>query len=174
MQMVLWNPNPFWLKFLATTPLFCPSGSAPNASTMAGAAMNIDMASDMTPANATTVAEVPAGAVTVDVAELMLERERLAMDREALRSFVVERHYVRGPDNSDDEYWSWKRAFELQADMLQSIGDQAAEVDDLAHSTNLEYEVNARMTEMRAELKEAVQVSREITANSRSGTLSQR
>ena len=168
MQMVLLNLNPFWLKFLATTPLFCPSGSAPNASTMAGAAMNIDMASDMTPAKATT------GAVAVDVAELMLERERLAMDREALRSFVVERHYVRGPDNSDDEYWSWKRAFELQADMLQSIGDQAAEVDDLAHSTNLEYEVNARMTEMRAELKEAVQVSREITANSRSGTLSKR
>ena len=58
--------------------------------------------------------------------------------------------------------------------MLQSIGDQAAEVDDLAHSTNLEYEVNARMTEMRAELKEAVKVSREITANSCSGTLSKR
>ena len=168
MQMALLNLNPFWLKFLATTPLFCPSGSAPNASTMAGAAMNIDMASDMTPANATT------GAVAVDVAELMLERERLAMDREALRSFVVERHYVRGPDNSDDEYWSWKRAFELQADMLRSIGNQAADVHDLAHNTCLEDEVNAQMTEMRAELEEAVQVSREITANSRSGTLSQR
>ena len=96
------------------------------------------------------------------------------MDREALRSFVVERHYVRGPDNSDDEYWSWKRAFELQADMLRSIGNQAADVHDLAHNTCLEDEVNAQMTEMRAELDEAVQVSREITANSRSGTLSQR
>ena len=174
MQTVLSNPNPFWLKFLATTPLFCPSGSAPNASTMAGAAMNIDMASDMTPANATTGAEVPAGAVAVDVAELMLERERLAMDREALRSFVVERHYVRGPNNSDDEYWSWKRAFELQADMLRSIGNQAADVHDLAHNTGLEDEVNAQMSEMKTELDEAVNLSREITANGRSGTLIQR
>ena len=174
MQMVLWNPNPFWLKFLATTPLFCPSGSAPNASTMAGAAMNIDMASDMTPANATTVAEVPAGAVAVDVAELMLERERLAMDREALRSFVVERHYVRGPDNSDDEYWSWKRAFELQADILQSIGNLASDVHDLAYNTGLEDEVNAEMSELKAEVDEAVKVSREITAKGRSGTLIRR
>ena len=29
--------------------------------------------------------------------ELVLERERLAMDREALRSFLVERHYIHVP-----------------------------------------------------------------------------
>ncbi len=29
--------------------------------------------------------------------ELLLERERLAMDREALRSFLVERHYIHVP-----------------------------------------------------------------------------
>ena len=31
------------------------------------------------------------------VEELLLERERLAMDREALRSFLVERHYIHVP-----------------------------------------------------------------------------
>ena len=31
------------------------------------------------------------------VEELLLERERLAMDREALRSFLVERHYIHAP-----------------------------------------------------------------------------
>ena len=31
------------------------------------------------------------------VEELLLERERLAMDREALRSYLVERHYIHVP-----------------------------------------------------------------------------
>ena len=79
MRTVLWNPKLFWLKFpatrAATYALFCPSGSATDASTMAGAAhaiaVNLEMAdidmamADVAPANATTVADVPAGAVTV-------------------------------------------------------------------------------------------------------------
>ena len=181
MRTVLWNPKLFWLKFpatrAATYALFCPSGSATDASTMAGAAhaiaVNLDMTlADVTPANATTVADVPAGAVTVvDVAELMLERERLAMDREALRSFVVERHYVRGPEFSEDDYWSWRRAFDLQANMLRNICDQATDIDDLAHGTDLEASVDASMNDMITELKEAVKVSHEIVASSRRGTL---
>ena len=138
---------------------------------------DIDMAmADAAPADAIAIADAaPANAIAMaDVAELMLERERLAMDREALRSFVVERHYVRAPEFSEDDYWSWRRAFDLQANMLQNICDQATDVDDLAHGTDLGDEVNACITEMRAELKEAVNLSREITANSRSGTLSQR
>ena len=124
---------------------------------------DIDIAmADAAPANAIAMA---------DVAELMLERERLAMDREALRSFVVERHYVRGPEFSEDDYWSWRRAFDLQANMLQNICDQATDVDDLAHGTYLEASVNASMNDMITELKEAVKVSREIVASSRRGTL---
>ena len=186
MRTVLWNPKLFWLKFpatrAATHALFCPSGSATDASTLADAAhaiaVNLEMAdidmamADVAPANATTVADVPAGAVTVvDVAELMLERERLAMDREALRSFVVERHYVRGPEFSEDDYWSWRRAFDLQANMLRNICDQATDIDDLAHGTDLEASVDASMNDMITELKEAVKVSREIVASSRRGTL---
>ena len=151
------------------------AGAAAIDITMTDAAPADTIALDAAPANALAMAGAPANALAMaDVSELMLERERLAMDREALRSFVVERHYVRGPDSSDDEYWSWKRAFELQADILQSIGNQAADVHDLAHNTGLEDEVNAQMSEMKAELHEAVNLSREITANGRSGTLSQR
>ena len=151
------------------------AGAAAIDITMTDAAPADTIALDAAPANALAMAGAPANALAmVDVSELMLERERLAMDREALRSFVVERHYVRGPDNSEDEYWSWKRAFELQADILQSIGNQAADVHDLAHNTGLEDEVNAQMSEMKAEVDEAVKLSREITANGRSGTLIQR
>ena len=151
------------------------AGAAAIDITMTDAAPADTIALDAAPANALAMAGAPANALAmVDVSELMLERERLAMDREALRSFVVERHYVRGPDSSDDEYWSWKRAFELQADILQSIGNQAADVHDLAYNTGLEDEVNAEMSEMKAEVDEAVKLSREITANGRSGTLIRR
>ena len=57
------------------------------------------------------------------VEELLQERERLAMDREALRSFVVERHYIQAPDFSEDPLWTWKNVFECQADQLQHIRD---------------------------------------------------
>ena len=152
------------------------AGAAAIDITMTDAAPADTIALDAAPANALAMAgAAPANALAMaDVSELMLERERLAMDREALRSFVVERHYVRGPDSSDDEYWSWKRAFELQADILQSIGNQAADVHDLAYNTGLEDEVNAEMGEMREEVDEAVKLSREITANGSSGTLIRR
>ena len=101
------------------------------------------------------------------VAELMLERERLAMDREALRSFVVERHYVRAPDFSEDEVWSWRRAFGLQADVLRNIRDHAMDIDDRAHGTVLEASVEASMNDLKRELKEAVELSSEIVGLSR-------
>ena len=151
------------------------AGAAAIDITMTDAAPADTIALDAAPANALAMAGAPANALAmVDVSELMLERERLAMDREALRSFVVERHYVRGPNSSEDEYWSWKRAFELQADILQSIGNLASDVHDLAYNTGLEDEVNAEMSEMREEVDEAVKLSREITANGRSGTLIRR
>ena len=151
------------------------AGAAAIDITMTDAAPADTIALDAAPANALAMAGAPANALAVvDVSELMLERVRLAMDREALRSFVVERHYVRGPASSEDVYWSWKRAFELQADILQSIGNQAADVHDLAYNTGLEDEVNAEMSEMREEVDEAVKLSREITANGRSGTLIRR
>ena len=53
------------------------------------------------------------------VQELLQERERLAMDREALRSFVCERHYIRAPASAvsarpETTIWSWRNAFEHQ------------------------------------------------------------
>ena len=115
---------------------------------------DIDIAmADAAPANAIAMA---------DVAELMLERERLAMDREALRSFVVERHYVQAPEFSEDDYWSWRRAFGLQADVLKNLRNRAMDIDDLAHGTELEAEVGASITDLKRELKEAVALSSEI------------
>ena len=96
------------------------------------------------------------------VAELMLERERLAMDRGALRSFVVERHYVRAPEFSEDNVWSWRRAFGLQADVLRNIRDQAMDIDDRADGTVLEASLEASMNDLKRELKEAVELSSEI------------
>ena len=116
---------------------------------------DIDIAmADAAPANAIAMA---------DVAELMLERERLAMDREALRSFVVERHYVQAPEFSEDDYWSWRRAFGLQADVLKNLRNRAMDIDDLAHGTELEAEVGASITDLKRELKEAVEMSSEIS-----------
>ena len=57
------------------------------------------------------------------VQELLQERERLAMDREALRCFVVERHYIQAPRGVVDPIWTWKDAFECQADRLQQSRD---------------------------------------------------
>ena len=93
------------------------------------------------------------------VAELMLERERLAMDREALRSFVVERHYLRAPDFSEDDVWTWRQAFDLQADVLQDIRDHARDIEDLAQGTGA---MQASMSDLTRELDEAVELSSEI------------
>ena len=118
---------------------------------------DIDIAmADAAPANAIAMA---------DVAELMLERERLAMDREALRSFVVERHYGHAPEFSEDDYWSWRRAFGLQADVLKNLRNRAMDIDDLAHGTELEAEVGASITDLKRELKEAVEMSSEIAGS---------
>ncbi len=57
------------------------------------------------------------------VQELLQERERLAMDREALRSFVVERHYVQAPRGVEDPLWTWKDSFECQTDRLRHARD---------------------------------------------------
>ena len=93
------------------------------------------------------------------VEELMLERERLAMDREALRSFVVERHYLRAPDFSEDDVWTWRRAFDLQADVLQDIRDHARDIEDLAQGSRV---LQASMSDLTRELDEAVELSSEI------------
>ena len=57
------------------------------------------------------------------VEELLQERERLAMDREALRSFVVERHYVQPPASvtsarPETTLWTWRDALEHQTAVL--------------------------------------------------------
>ncbi len=52
------------------------------------------------------------------VQELLQERERLAMDREALRSFVCERYYSRAPAGAETPVWTWKDAFEHQTAVL--------------------------------------------------------
>ena len=130
---------------------------------------DIDIAmADAAPADAIAIADAaPANAIAMaDVAELMLERERLAMDREALRSFVVERHYVQAPEFSEDDYWSWRRAFGLQADVLKNLRNRAMDIDDLAHGTELEAEVGASITDLKRELKEAVEMSSEIAGSS--------
>ena len=57
------------------------------------------------------------------VQELLQERERLAMDREALRSHLCERHYIQAPAFSEDSLWTWKDAFERQADQLEQTRD---------------------------------------------------
>ena len=177
MRTVLWNPKLFWLKFpatrAATHALFCPSGSATDASTMAGAAhaiaVNLEMAdidmamADVAPANAIAVADVPAGAVAAaDVAELMLERERLAMDREALRSFVVERHYVQAPEFSDDDFWSWRRAYGLQAELLRTISRHASEMGALAHRTLPDVSLGLSIADLTTEIADAVDLTFEI------------
>ena len=93
------------------------------------------------------------------VEELMLERERLAMDREALRSFVVERHYLRAPDFSEEDVWSWRQAFDLQAVVLQDIRDHARDIEDLAQGSRV---LQASMSDLTRELDEAVELSSEI------------
>ena len=93
------------------------------------------------------------------VEELLLERERLAMDREALRSFVVERHYLRAPDFSEEDVWSWRQAFDLQADVLQDIRDHARDIEDLAQGSRV---LQASMSDLTRELDEAVELSSEI------------
>ena len=57
------------------------------------------------------------------VQELLQERERLAMDREALLSFVCERHYIRAPASAvsarpETTIWSWRDAFEHRTAVL--------------------------------------------------------
>ena len=93
------------------------------------------------------------------VEELLLERERLAMDREALRSFVVERHYLRAPDFSEEDVWSWRQAFDLQAVVLQDIRDHARDIEDLAQGSRV---LQASMSDLTRELDEAVELSSEI------------
>ena len=53
------------------------------------------------------------------VQELLQEREHLAMEKEDLRSFVCQRYYIRAPTGSVDPIWTWKDAFECQADHLE-------------------------------------------------------
>ena len=60
--------------------------------------------------------------------ELLLERERLAMDREGLRSQLVERHYVQPPamvtrDHPQITLWTWRDALEHQNEMLEERFD---------------------------------------------------
>ena len=57
--------------------------------------------------------------------ELLLERERLAMDREGLRSELVERHYLRPPPELRDRTsnWTWRDALEHQNEFLEGMSD---------------------------------------------------
>ena len=60
--------------------------------------------------------------------ELLLERERLAMDREGLRSQLVERHYVQPPadvrrDRPQITLWTWRDALEHQNEILEERFD---------------------------------------------------
>ena len=93
------------------------------------------------------------------VEELLLERERLAMDREALRSFVVERHYIQAPDFSEDPIWTWRRAFDLQAAGLQEIRDHARDVAELAQGTRI---LQGAMNDLDRELNDALELSAEL------------
>ena len=57
------------------------------------------------------------------VQELLQERERLAMGREELRSFLCERYYIRAPASAvsarpETTIWSWRDAFEHQTAVL--------------------------------------------------------
>ena len=61
--------------------------------------------------------------------ELLLERERLAMDREGLRSQLVERHYVQPPASVTRErpeitLWTWRDALEHQTAVLDERSDE--------------------------------------------------
>ena len=93
------------------------------------------------------------------VDELLLERERLAMDREALRSFVVERHYIQAPDFSEDPIWTWRRAFDLQATQLQVIRDHARDMAELVQGTRI---MQGVMNALDRELSDAVELSAEL------------
>ena len=59
-----------------------------------------------------------ANSQTAALQELLLERERLAMGAEDLRSFVAARHFMmnllteRGPVPPAHVPWTWKRAYE--------------------------------------------------------------
>ena len=57
--------------------------------------------------------------------ELLLERERLAMDREGLRSELVERHYVQPPPElrGRTSIWTWREALEYQNELLEDRYD---------------------------------------------------
>ncbi len=93
------------------------------------------------------------------VEELLLERERLAMDREALRSFVVERHYLQAPNFSEDLVWTWRQAFDLQADVLQDIRDHVMDVAEVAQGTRV---LQASLSDLARELDDAVELSTEL------------
>ena len=93
------------------------------------------------------------------VEELLLERERLAMDREALRSFVVERHYLQAPDFSEDPIWTWRRAFDLQVAGLQDVRDHVRDVAELAQGTRV---LHAALSDLERELDDAVELSAEL------------
>ena len=93
------------------------------------------------------------------VDELLLERERLAMDREALRSFVVERHYIQAPDFSEDPLWTWRRAFDLQAAQLQVIRDNNRDVAEWVQGTRI---MQGVMNALDRELSDAVELSAEL------------
>ena len=93
------------------------------------------------------------------VDELLLERERLAMDREALRSFVVERHYIQAPDFSEDPIWTWRRAFDLQTAGLQEIRDHVRDVAELAQGTRI---LQGAMNDLDRELNDALELSAEL------------
>ena len=93
------------------------------------------------------------------VDELLLERERLAMDREALRSFVVERHYIQAPDFSEDPLWTWRRAFDLQATQLQVIRDHNRDMAPWVQGTRI---MQGVMNALDRELSDAVELSVEL------------
>ena len=115
---------------------------------------DIDIAmADAAPANAIAMA---------DVAELMLERERLAMDREALRSFVVERHYIQAPEFSEDDFWSWRRAYGLQAELMRTISRHASEMSALAHRTFPDLSLGLSIADLTTEIADAVDLTFEI------------
>ena len=119
---------------------------------------------DAAPANALAIADAaPANALALaDVAELMLERERLAMDREALRSFVVERHYIQAPEFSEDDFWSWRRAYGLQAELMRTISRHASEMDALAHRTFPDVSLGLSIANLTTEIDDAVDLTFEI------------
>ena len=57
------------------------------------------------------------------VQELLQACEHLAMGREELRSFLCERYYIRAPAGAETPVWTWKDAFECQADHLERSRD---------------------------------------------------